>query len=112
MGAFVIDFVIIYLWRAVARIFLLLKTSKWKRHPAVVSDVITPPAKTPGAFVDISYQFLELNRQFGGVSRVPFLVWSSAEQYARVMLNNTSITVRVDPANPERSVFFGQDEHA
>jgi Protein of unknown function (DUF3592) len=112
MGAFVIDFIVIFLWRAVARIFLLAKSSKWKRHTAVVSDVVTPPARTPGAFVEISYRFSELDRQFGGVSKVPFLVWSSAEQYARTMRSSTSITVRVDPANPERSVFFSQDQYA
>ncbi len=110
MGALVLDFIAIFLWRGMLRIFLSIRSSKWLRTTGKIVRANVP--RTTAAYIDTSYEFEREGAVFTGYSKVPFLVHSSADEYARSLQSGTPIIVRVNPQNPGESAFFTTDQPA
>jgi hypothetical protein len=110
MGAgFVLDVFVGYLWRCTARLFVWTRTNHWKSERGVVSSVSIEPAYALGCpLVTVAY---EADNAVAGeaISKIPFLLQGSAEDYAGSLREGDVIAVRVNPKNRSQTAFFPSD---
>ena len=59
---------------------------------------------------EIGYTYNHAGGYHGGVHREPFILRSSAEDYAAKFAVGAHITIRVDPKRPAVSVFRDDDQ--
>jgi len=78
MGGFVIDIVLVFLFKSTVRLLHLLKSSKWERSTALVMDraVLEPAMGCPS--VKVHYKVFPNDRSTEGWDEIPFLFdWSA-----------------------------------
>ena len=110
MGGRYIDIVIGYLIRAVIRLVKLHKSDGWPLEQAVVSSSTWPPAPYGGPVAEIGYTYNHAGGYYAGVHSEPFILRSSAEDYATKFAVGSHITIRIDPKRPETSVLREDDQ--
>ena len=112
MGAAIyIDVIAIFLWKCMVRILQLIRSSGWERKLAVVKNVRSSSAATPGCpVVKVTYDVTGVGEQYQDSSEIPFLFIGSAQEYARAVPFQSAIRVRVDPRNLEKSLYFDKDQ--
>ena len=110
MGGWYIDIVIGYLIRAVIRLVKLHKSDSWSLEDAVVSSSTCPPAPYGGPVAEIGCTYNHAGGYYASVHSEPFILRSSAEEYAATFAVGAHITIRIDPRQPETSILREDDQ--
>lgn len=110
MGFGVADLVITFFLKIIARAFLYLRSIRWKRTTAFVTDriILKPFLGCPS--VKVCYRFDLDGHEIESWSKVPILTMYDAKIYADSFSHNTPKVIRVKPQNPERTLFFEMDQ--
>lgn len=107
MGGLVIDVVIAYFIRAILRLTRVLRSSGWRMESAKIVS-----ARVGGGWVwncptaEIAYIYRFEGEPYTGTDITPFLSESSAQDKAERFKRGETAQVRVNPADPERSVLI------
>ncbi|SRR5216683_2760875 len=109
MGGFVLDIVIAFLFKSLVRAFRFIKSMRWDRKTASVTDCIVLDPFMGCPSVKVHYEVVSNDRSKEGRNEIPFFFDYSAKQYAQRFSNNPPVTVRVNPNNPEEMQFFDFD---
>lgn len=110
MGFGVADLVITFFLKITARAFLYLRTIRWKRTTAFVTDrtILKPFLGCPS--VKVCYRFDLDGHKIESWSMVPILTMYDAKIYADSFSLNSPRVIRVKPKNSERTVLFNMDQ--
>jgi hypothetical protein len=103
MGGLVIDIFIGFLFRSIR--------NAWRRHasrswPAVIGRVNAYSMEKPGYggdYIDLKYRYKFEGERYTGTHREPFIMGFDKGYLVR-FIADAEITVRVDPADPSKSV--------
>src|SRR6266702_8913657 len=99
MGGLVIDIIAAYLYKSFARWIRFMRSSRWERKTAYVSEVLVLDPDWGCPSVKVQFR-IGLNHDYGdGQDEIPFLFRWSARSYARRFSINTPISVRTNPGN-------------
>jgi hypothetical protein len=110
MGGFVIDIVLMFLFKSAARLSHLLQSSKWERGTASVVErvVVAPVMGCPS--VKVHYKVLPNDHSTEGWDEIPFLFRSSASQFAEKFAENIPVRIRVNPNKRGETRLFEIDQ--
>ena len=110
MGAgLILDIIVGFLWRSIARAILWVWSVAWKRDSGIVTTVSVRPAYALGCPL-VTVQYRRAITEVGNaVSKVPFLFQTSAENFAREFQPEDKITIRVNQKDISKSLFFASD---
>lgn len=111
MGGFVLDIVLMFIFKSVVRAIRFLKSLRWNRSAATVLDltVIDPDMGCPS--VRVHYQIVSSGGSQQGADEMPFFLRGSAKSYVRNFSKNQPAVVRVNPGNPNEMLFAPSDQH-
>jgi hypothetical protein len=110
LGGWYLDILIVYLIRYIVRIVKLHRSDGWPLKNAVVSSSRCPPASSGGPVAEIGYTYEHAGSYYAGLHREPFILRSSAEDYAARFITGNHIVIRVDPKRPEISILRQDDQ--
>jgi hypothetical protein len=101
--------VIGYLIRAVIRVAEIRRSHGWPLSKATVGSS-RPVSSYGGPVAEVGYTYIYEGGYFSGVHQEPFLLRSSAEEYAARFATCNSIVVRIKPGQPETSIVCDEDQ--
>jgi hypothetical protein len=110
MGGLVIDIVLAFLFKSTIRAFHFFKSSKWERATALVMDRAVLDPIIGCSSVKLHYKLVSGDHSTEGWDDIPFCMRGSARAYAERLSEHSSVTVRVNPKNPQETRFFEQDQ--
>jgi len=110
LGGWYIDVVFGYLIRAVIRLIKLSRSHGWPLEQAVVSSSTCPPAAYGGPVAEIGYTYVHAGGYYADVHSEPFLLRSSAQEFATRFSVGSHVTIRIDPKQPETSILREDDQ--
>jgi hypothetical protein len=105
-----IDILIGYLIRAAIRLVKLRRSDGWPLEQAVVSSSTCPLAPYGGPVAEIGYTYNHAGGYYAGIHSEPFILRSSAEEYAAKFAVGSHVTIRIDPRRPETSILREDDQ--
>jgi hypothetical protein len=110
LGGLVLDIVVAYLYKSLARLFEYIESSRWKRATAsiVESSVLDPAFGCSSA--KIRYQLDTEQESWVNEEEIPFLARRDAERFARKFCLGRRVTVRVHPEIGTHTRFYGFDQ--
>jgi hypothetical protein len=110
MAGFVIDIVLVFLFKSLVRAFQFIESLRWDHRTASVLNclVLDPLMGCPS--VRVHYKIASNGCSQEGCNEIPFCFRSSAKQHAQRFPSNLQVTVRVNPNNPEEMQFFDFDQ--
>jgi len=103
MGGFIIDVIIGYLCRSLARVFRNLRSRRWPLAKATVEGASWSAGGFGCANAELIYTYDIDGRVFGAVDDRPFLWSFSAEDYVKKLPKGKTIWIRVSPDNPNKT---------
>ena len=108
MGGLIIDIILAFSFKSFLRAFHFVESLRWSRTVATVFDstVLNPYIGCPS--VKVRYT-VDGSCQRGS-DEVPFYLRVSAKRYAEGFSGNPTVTVRVNPDNPNELLFFPYDQ--
>ena len=109
LGSYIVD-LIGYLIRAGIHLIKLRGSDDWPLEQAVASSATDPPAPYGGPVAEIVYTYVHAGGYYAGMHREPFILGSSAKEYAAKFAVGCHITIRIDPKRPENSIFRKDDQ--
>jgi hypothetical protein len=107
MGGLVLDIYVVFLWKSIHRVIQFIRSLRWKRVAASVSDVMVQVPLMGCPSVRVSYRVDSNPRYLEGQDDVPFCIHWSAKDYARGFPRGTRVTVRI---RSEETLFFKLDQ--
>jgi hypothetical protein len=110
MAGWYLDILIGYLIRSIIHLVKLHRSESWLFEHAVVSGARCPPAQYGGPVAQVRYTYRHAGSYYAGSHREPFLLQSSAEEYAARFIIGNHVVIRVDPKRPEISVLRQDDQ--
>jgi hypothetical protein len=110
MGGFVIDIVLDFLARIIARFLDWSRSSRWDRKTARVVNATATDDLMGCTVVKVCYQIDSETCHPERTEDIPFLLIGSARQYASEFSENPRIIIRINPENAEESRFFESDQ--
>jgi hypothetical protein len=110
MGGFVLDIFLMFLVKSLIPVFWFIRSSSWERRSASVdhSAELYPGWGCPS--VKVYYQTPSNGSSLQESNEIPFCFYFSAKAYARAFSVGQQITVRVDPNQLLRTLFFQTDQ--
>ena len=102
-----LDVLVSYLIRTLVRLVRTLQSKRWNVEKATVSSAVCPVAVAGGPVAEVGYTYIYDGEYYSGIYTKGFLLKDSAQEYVNGIVLGAEIPVRVNPANPERSVFVG-----
>ena len=105
MMGWYLDVLIGYLMRTVVRLFRTWRSKKWPIEKGTISSTTCPTQPIGGPVAEIGYTYIHNGEYYSGVYRKAFLLTGSAKDYVHQFLVGTEIYLRVNPTQPETSVF-------
>ena len=108
MPGWYLDVVVGYIIRLIIRAITGQQARTWFVERASVSAA-SWESIYGGPVAEVRYTYIYNGGYYSGVSRKPFILETSAEDYATQFPVGTTIAVRVDPQEPEAS-FFSEDD--
>ena len=100
-----LDVLIGYVVRSVIRFIRTFQSEKWPVEKGTVSSAICPAATYGGPIAEIGYTYIYNGEYYSGIHTKAFLLSDSAEDYVNGIIVGEQMPVRVNPAQPERSVL-------
>jgi hypothetical protein len=110
MGFGVADLVITFFLKITARAFLYLRSIRWKRTAAFVTGTIILEPFLGCPSVKLCYRFDLNGHEIESWSKVPMSTMYDAKTYAGSFSHAMPRVIRVNPKNPERTLFFELDQ--
>jgi len=103
---------LLFFFRSIIRVFDYLKTSRWERTTASITDKTVLDPFWGCASVELRYRYDSSLGPAEGLDRIPFQGRSFAAYYADSFTHNMPRTIRVNPENPKETRFFERDQKA
>jgi Protein of unknown function (DUF3592) len=100
-----LDVLIGYAIRTLIRFVRTLQSEKWPVEKGTVSSAICPSAVYGGPVAEIGYTYIYNGEYYSGIHTKAFLLRESAQAYVSGVIVGGQMPVRVNPAQPERSVL-------
>jgi hypothetical protein len=100
-----VDVLIGYAIRSLIRFFRKLRSEKWPVEKGTVSSAICPAAVYGGPVAELGYTYIYNGEYYSGIHTKAFLLRDSARRYVNGIIVGGQVPVRVDPAQPEKSVL-------
>ena|SRR5579871_4560504 len=101
---FFTDYLVVYVFRTVWRLMVLLRTRKWERVNAVVL-MAEESYGLSSIGASVSYEYaVGAQKFFSGTFTKPFLSTGPAQAYVAKYPKGSSFKIRVKPGHPEVSV--------
>jgi len=98
------DIVIGYLIRTLVRFVKMRRSEAWPVEKGKLLSATCPQISYGGPVAEFRYTYIHDGEYYSGVHTKPFMLRSSAEEYAGQFPTGTDIPVRVNPAKPEISI--------
>ncbi len=111
MGGLVIDIVVVFLAKSVYRAVLVVRSRRWERVEARVVESASRNPDMGCSFVQVHYRFGSNHDTLEDLDEIPFMLRTDAEAYARRLVPNTPIVVRVNPGDARDTHMFRHDQH-
>ncbi len=105
MFGWYLDVLVGYVIRSFIRFVRTLKSEKWPAEKATVSSANCPASTYGGPVAEIAYTYIYKGEYYAGFHTKAFLLRGSAKDYVDGIIIGGQMLVRVDPAQPERSVL-------
>jgi hypothetical protein len=105
MIAWYLDVLVGFLIRTVIRLVRILRSAKWPIERGAVASMTCPTAIVGGPVAEIGYTYVRNGEYYSGVHRKAFLLTGSAKDYVDQFVLGAQVLLRVNPAQPETSVF-------
>ena|SRR5947199_5656145 len=99
-----LDIWVMYVLRALLRMWKRRGTSHWERRQAHVASIAFEPRVWGCDVVEIVYVYKIEGETYSATESVPFLWKSSAEDYIRRNPKDSMLHIRVNPSEPGVSV--------
>jgi hypothetical protein len=101
--------ILLALLKCALYLFQEIKSRQWRRVPATITscvgrDTIGRP------MITLTYETISQHGSSPATTRIPFVLAESADQYAQRFKKNQEVIVRVNPANPSRTLFVDGDQ--
>ncbi len=110
MGGLVIDIFVVFLAKSLKRGVLVVRSRRWERVQArVVNSALRDP-DMGCSFVQVHYRFGSNHDAIEGLDEIPFMLSSDAKAYARRLVPNTPVVVRVNPSDARETHLFRHDQ--
>ena len=100
-----IDVLIGYAIRSLIRFVRTLQSDKWPVEKGTISSTTCPLAVYGGPVAEITYTYIYHGEYYSGIHTKAFLLRDSAQDYVNRIVVGQQMPVRVNPAQPERSVI-------
>jgi Protein of unknown function (DUF3592) len=100
-----IDVLIGYAIRSLIRFVRTLRSEKWPVEKGTVLSAVCRPAGSGGPVAEIGYNYIYDGEYYSGMHTKPFLLRDSAQDYVKRIIVGGKMTVRVHPAQPQKSVL-------
>ena len=110
MAGFVIDIVLMYLFKSAKRVFQYFRSFRWERAEASFTDWAVVNPDWGCSSVRLHYEFVANERRFNGWDEIPFYMRWHSKTYAQSLLRDLHPIVRVNPENPNETRFFELDQ--
>jgi hypothetical protein len=107
MGGLVLDIYVVFLWKSIHRAIQFIRSLRWKRVPASVSDVMVQDPFMGCPSVRVCFRIDSNPRYLEGQDDVPFCIRWSAKDYAHSLSRGNRVTVRI---RNEETLFFKLDQ--
>ena len=110
MGGWVLDVFIVYLYKALARSLQRRGSTTWAITKATVESAYCPPKALGCPTAEVVYTYAVEQSIYSGMNEKPFVLWSSAEDYAARYTPRSTLVVRLKPSEPETSIVRDEDQ--
>jgi hypothetical protein len=110
VGWFVLDIILVYLFKSAVRVFHFFQSYRWERSRASFTDwaVVDPGWGCPS--VKVQYNFASGERSANGSDELPFYLRWHARTYAESLSRELRPIIRVNPNNARETHFFERDQ--
>ena len=105
-----IDVFAMFVYKAIIRLFRFVESRRWRKVPAVILDASVEGGVVGCILVKVRYQVSADKQPWPLQDEVPFLSSWDANRYARKLVVNRSVMIRVHPdyngqrfSEPERT---------
>ena len=105
MAGWFVDIFIEWIVRMVVNSIRRIRSRSWRVATATVTSSRYERAGYGCHVADIHYDYLWAGEDFSGLHHEPFLVHDLGKDYVRRFPADSETPVRVDPANPSKSVL-------
>lgn len=99
-----LDIVVGYVIRTILRFVKIRRSETWPVVAGTISSATCPVAPYGGPVAEFGYTYIHNGEYYSGVHKTAFLLEDSAKDYVGRFVIGSQIGVRVNPANPERSI--------
>jgi hypothetical protein len=110
MAGLVLDIILTFLFKGTIRVFRFFRSSKWERCTAMVTGQVVQAPNWGCSSVKLYYRFSSNGCSTKGWDEIPFYARSHARYYAKSFSHNLPRTIRVNPKNPQETLFFERDQ--
>ena|SRR5689334_1237998 len=100
-----LDIWVVYVVRALLRIWKRRGTSRWERRQAQIASITFEPALWGCDVVEIVYIYKVENETYSATESVPFIWEGSAKDYTRRYPEKSMLAILVKPGDPEMSMI-------
>ena len=109
LSGWYVDIVVGFLIRSLIRRVKTRRSAAWHLEKGRVYSSNCPSISYGGPVAEVGYTYNYRGEYYSGIHREPFLLRSSAEDYASRFVVGSDLTVRVDPERPDIS-FVSRDD--
>jgi hypothetical protein len=102
MGGLFLDIFIVYVFRMLRRLASLLRSRRWGKEIAAVSDSHLNDSLYNS--VNVEYEYAANGQEYVGSFEKPFILDSSAKAYAEQFARGMEFKIRFKPGDPSVSV--------
>jgi hypothetical protein len=110
MGGMFIDVFAMFVYKAIIRLFRFVESRRWRKVPAVILDASVEGGIVGCILVKVRYQVSADKQPWPLQDEVPFLSSWDANRYARKLVVNRSVMIRVHPDYTTETTFFESDQ--
>lgn len=104
MGVLVLDVIVVYLFKALRRMWGWRGTSAWVTRYAKITSIFCDSNLWGCPTVEVAYSYDVDGKTYWRSESIPFLCDSSAKGYLYRNPEGNLLKIRVNPNNPEMSV--------
>jgi hypothetical protein len=97
------------LLKCVLYFFREIRSRQWKRVPATITSCLSHKVDEPPV-VTLTYKITLQDGNSRATTKIPFVLFESADAYALRFKKDQQVIVRVDPTNPSHTLFVDSDQ--
>jgi hypothetical protein len=105
MLGLVLDIYVVYIVRALLRIWRRRRSSAWEATEARVASISDDPKGWGCTVVEVIYVYKSDGEIYAGNETIPFIWDSSAKDYTRTYPQGSTLAILVKPGDPKVSII-------